>query len=67
MNCPICGSECDRDSVHNGVMMIYGPWGCCCGWSEDDQHNRHITNPETENGFYDQYGGFTKTKREADI
>jgi hypothetical protein len=23
-----------RDEVHNGVGMIYGPWGCVCGWSE---------------------------------
>lgn len=32
--CPDCGDYCDRDSVHNGLAWIYGPWGCVCGWSE---------------------------------
>lgn len=38
MDCPICGRECNRDEVHNGVMMLYGPWGCQCGWSEWEEY-----------------------------
>lgn len=33
--CPCCGEQCERDSVHNGVAMLYGPYGCSsCGYSE---------------------------------
>jgi len=32
--CPDCGGDCDRDSTHNGLARLYGPWGCVCGWSE---------------------------------
>lgn len=53
MICPRCGSECGRDEVHNGVTMLYGPYGCSCGWSEDD---RYSDNPDPH---IDSMGGFT--------
>lgn len=34
MDCPKCGNECNRDEVDVGVGIMYGPYGCCCGWSE---------------------------------
>ena len=39
MNCPKCGEECDRDEVDVGVGMIYGPYGCMCGWSESAEYD----------------------------
>lgn len=33
--CPCCGEECERDSVHNGLGWLRGPYGCeSCGYSE---------------------------------
>ena len=39
MLCEKCGVECERDEVDVGVGIIYGPWGCPCGWSEDSRYN----------------------------
>lgn len=39
MDCPKCGKQCGRDEVHNGVAMLYGPWGCMCGWSEWEEYD----------------------------
>jgi len=39
MDCPKCGHECMRDDVDVGVGVIYGPWGCYCGWSEDPRYD----------------------------
>jgi hypothetical protein len=42
MKCERCGHDCDRDSVHNGVCMLYGPWGCPnCKWREGDPVELH--------------------------
>lgn len=38
--CPNCGEEAWREEADVGVGIIYGPWGCSCGWSEDDKYNR---------------------------
>lgn len=40
MDCPKCNEPCDRDSVDVGVGIIYGPYGCACGWSEDPRYDR---------------------------
>lgn len=56
MNCPRCNCECGRDEVHNGITMLYGPYGCSCGWSED---NRYCDNPNFQ---IDSKGGFTPYK-----
>lgn len=34
--CPNCKGRCWRESVDVGVGIIYGPWNCSCGWTEDD-------------------------------
>jgi len=58
MECPKCKSECDRVSVHNGVGMVYSPWGCYnCGWSESPEYDlsegrSHLT----KDGIIDQFG-----------
>lgn len=39
MTCPKCGEECCRDSADVGVGVIYGPWGCICGWSSDPHYD----------------------------
>lgn len=39
-DCPHCGEPCDRDSADVGVGIIYGPWGCMCGWSEDPRYDQ---------------------------
>ena len=64
MTCPNCGDDCSRDEVHNGVAMLYGPWGCSCGWSEDPFYNvrEHL---EAKAAMYpdhyiDQWGGATR-------
>jgi hypothetical protein len=60
--CPNCGSDCWRESCNVGVGMIYGPWGCECGWSEDPGYNQ-LTGPKRSElgGVIDQYGGLTPT------
>lgn len=58
MKCPNCNSVCDRDSAHNGVAMLYGPWGCEeCGWSEWEEYDRS-KGPKTDDfgNPVDQYG-----------
>lgn len=60
--CPKCGNpECDRDSVHNGLAMLYGPWGCHeCGWSEDSDYDISEGPKVTSDGYtIDQFGGAT--------
>jgi hypothetical protein len=58
--CPNCGCDCYRDSADVGVGIIYGPWGCQCGWSEDERYNL-LGGPKTTEmgGVIDQYGGIT--------
>jgi hypothetical protein len=59
-DCPNCGHDCYRDEANVGVGTIYGPWGCPCGWSEDERYNTLEGPKFTENGYkLDQYGGAT--------
>lgn len=39
MKCPKCNAECIRDEVDVGVGVMFGPWGCMCGWSEDSRYD----------------------------
>jgi hypothetical protein len=55
--CPRCGDPVDRDSVDVGVGTIYGPWGCCCGWSEHPEYDAKYG----RGSQYDAKGGFTTT------
>ena len=60
MKCENCGAECGRDEVDVGVGIIYGPYGCGCGWSEDERYNILDGPKETKDGYtIDQYGGAT--------
>jgi len=59
MLCPRCGNECRRDEVHNGLAWLYGPWGCSCGWSEDERYDQLVVE-QPEDGHVDQLGGFTR-------
>lgn len=59
--CPKCNTECARDEVHNGVMMLYGPWGCPgCAWSESEDYD--LSNGQSpfdsRGGMIDQYGHY---------
>lgn len=58
--CPNCGHGCMRESADVGIGVIYGPWGCSCGWSEDERYNLLAGPKFTERGgMIDQYGGIT--------
>lgn len=61
-NCPKCGEECERDSVHIGIGMIHGPYGCpSCGWSESKEYDlSEGQNPIKDGYITDQYGGIRK-------
>lgn len=59
MKCPNCGEMCDRDSVDVGVGVMYGPWGCYCGWSERAEYNLLGTPREIPGHTIDQWGGAT--------
>lgn len=54
MICPNCGEDgCHRDEVDVGVGVIFGPWGCPCGWSEWEDYNQVKGNGGwQENGSY---------------
>lgn len=56
--CPKCGSECGRDEADVGVGVIYGPWGCSCGWSEYEEYDLSDGRDglDERGGFTDQYG-----------
>lgn len=65
MNCPKCGSQCERDEVDVGVGIIYGPYGCyCCGWSESPEYDgsEGLSQKEQENPDWlvDPCGGMTR-------
>lgn len=53
MDCPRCGDEAMRDEIHNGLAWLYGPWGCHCGWSEDERYC------DSSDPRVDPFGGFT--------
>lgn len=62
MNCPKCGEEdLYRDEVDVGVGIIYGPYGCMCGWSENPYYDgSNGPSPaqleELNDRYVDQYG-----------
>lgn len=59
-NCPRCGAACWRDSADVGVGIIYGPWGCPCGWSESRGYDVTDGPKLTADGYeLDQWGGAT--------
>jgi hypothetical protein len=58
--CPRCGEyELYRESVDVGVGVIHGPYGCPCGWSEDEEYDAEKGGGWQEDGGYcDPYGGY---------
>lgn len=70
MDCPKCGEGCCRDDVDVGVGVIYGPWGCACGWSEDPYYDssggESPAAKEHPNHYVDSTGGMTPHKAIAD-
>jgi len=59
MQCPKCGNDCQRDEADVGIGVMYGPWGCLCGWSSDPRFDV-TAGPKFENGHrIDQWGGLT--------
>lgn len=66
--CPACGGGCCRESADVGIGIIYGPWGCPCGWSEDERYNLLAGPKLTERGgMIDQYGGITPREALEDM
>lgn len=64
--CPKCGDECWREDAHNGVCIIYGPWGCpACGWSEDPRYDVSEGDKYDRGYRLDQYGGLTPVGQEG--
>jgi hypothetical protein len=70
MLCPKCGEPCDRDEVDIEVGIIYGPWGCVCGWSEDPYYDRSAgpsaAQREHPDHYVDAQGGMTPLVRIAE-
>lgn len=60
--CPRCGErDLDRDSVDVGVGIIYGPYGCPCGWSESEEYDAVFGKGcqyDEKGGYTDPYGGY---------
>jgi len=59
MDCPNCGYEAYRDSVDVGVGIMYGPWGCPCGWSESSDFNLLDSPVKIDGYIVDPFGGAT--------
>jgi len=57
----MCGRNCSREEAHNGLAMLYGPWGCYCGWSEDGRYDRSAGQAGiVDGGIIDQWGMMTR-------
>lgn len=66
--CPICGEPTWRDSVDVGVGIMYGPYGCPCGWSEDPAYDLRSGPRRTDKGYViDQWGGLTPAHTVAEF
>jgi hypothetical protein len=63
--CPKCGTEgLYRDEVDVGIGVMYGPWGCPCGWSSDPDYDVSEGPKTTEQGWIvDQWGGLNPPPR----
>lgn len=63
MTCPNCGNpDCYRESADVGVGIIYGPYGCPCGWSEDYYYDQ-LDGPTSQGGYRtDQWGWLYPTE-----
>jgi len=50
--CPRCGERCGREEADVGVGIIYGPYGCGCGWSEDEYYDVNFSGGFQPDGSY---------------
>lgn len=54
MDCPNCGQKnLGREEADVGIGIMYGPFGCGCGWSEWPEYNQ-LTGEAVERS--DQWG-----------
>lgn len=62
--CPRCGQTgLHRESVDCGFGLIFGPYGCPCGWSEDPGYDMLFNGGEQPDGSYaDVYGMVTPAR-----
>jgi hypothetical protein len=50
--CPSCGEHgIWRESADVGIGIIYGPFGCPCGWSEDSCFDQSSGPTEAPDGW----------------
>lgn len=58
MKCPKCGDDAHREEADVGVGIIYGPWGCPCGWSESEEYDLSGGRDpiDEKGGVLDQFG-----------
>lgn len=58
--CPNCGEQCGRDAADVGVGIIYGPYGCMCGWSEWETYDQLCGDGgwQKDGGYTDTTGGY---------
>jgi hypothetical protein len=59
MNCPKCETPCTRESIHNGIGLLFGPFGCPgCGWSEYEEYDLSDGRDplDEKGGVLDQWG-----------
>jgi predicted RNA-binding Zn-ribbon protein involved in translation (DUF1610 family) len=54
--CPNCGEHCWREEADVGIGIIFGPWGCPCGWSESHAYNQLDGPTATAGKRTDQWG-----------
>lgn len=65
--CPECASECERDKADVGIGIMYGPWGCRCGWSEQEEYNYAGKSAPIRDGCrIDSRGGLTPLPPEVE-
>lgn len=55
-SCPACGRPCSRESADVGVGVVYGPWGCWCGWSENEEYDNRAGVVRSGDRVLDQWG-----------
>jgi hypothetical protein len=60
MDCPRCKLPAYRDEADVGVGIIFGPFGCPCGWSESAEYDVSAGPKLNGQGYeLDQWGGAT--------
>ncbi len=67
LHCPKCGDGCWREEVDLGVGTDYGPWGCSCGWSDDQYYDCSSAPADAPEGWRaTPHGMLINLEREAE-